>query len=212
MRKILAVALAVLQLGFFAGMIGYEKTLERHLTTDAVEYEFAADGSFWAWGNERSLRLTIRQKGSVTRTDRYWEIVTGADGVSTVRRTDVKPLSGAYIDASGHSDAAFYAWLEKSVYVDRSFEETYFPGLKEKYCEECVKEYGGVPDDADDWYGTDDINDPAFGNTFTVKARVWKGSVTITDYLVNGESIKAYIRFVQETDDVDESVAPNGTS
>ena len=193
MRKILAVVLTVLQLGFLGGMIGYQKTAERHMTTDAVEYEFAADGSYWVWGNDRSLRLGIRQKGTVSFSDRYWEIVTGKDGLSTVRRTDAKPLSGAYIDADGHEDEYLYGSLEKNLHVRRSFEETFFPDLKERYAEEYFKEWGEEPDDLTDWYGTDYINDPVYNHTFTIKAKVWKGSVEFTDYLIDGESIKEYI-------------------
>ena len=193
MRKILAIALTVLQLGFLGGMIGYRKTAERHMATDAVEYEFAADGSYWVWGNDRSLRLEIRKKGTVSFADRYWEIVTGKDGLSTVRRTDVKPLSGAYIDADGHEDTYLYGSLEKNLHVRRSFEETFFPGLKERYAEEAVREYGEAPDDADMWYGTDNINDPAFGHTFTIRAKVWKGTVEFTDFLIDGESMREYI-------------------
>ena len=193
MRKILAIMLTVLQLVFLGGMIGYQKTAERRMATDAEEYEFAADGSFWVWGGSRELRLSIRQKGSVTFTDRYWEIVTGKDGLSTVRRTDAKPLSGEYIDATGHEDSYFYEMLSKTVFVSSAFEETFFPDLRNKYMEQFVEDYGEEPDDADMWYGTDDINDPAFGHTFTVKAKVWKGSVEITDYLIDGESLRAYL-------------------
>ena len=193
MRKILAVVLTVLQLGFLGGMIGYQKTTERHMATDAVEYEFAADGSYWVYGNTRFLRLAIRQKGTVSFADRYWEIVAGKDGLSTVRRTDIKPVSGAYIDATGHEDTVLYNCLEKNLQVSRAFEENFFPNLREQYIEQIVKEYGEEPDDADQWYGTDYINDPAFGHTFTIKAKVWKGSVEITDYLIDGESLTAYI-------------------
>ena len=198
MRKILAIVLTVLQLGFLGGMIGYQKTAERHMATDAVEYEFAADGTFWVWGGTRELRLSIRQKGSVTFTDRYWEIITGKDGLSTVRRTDAKPLSGEYIDASGHEDSYFYDTLSKTICVRSAFEETYFPDLQKQYIVQLIRDYGEEPDDADMWYGTDDINDPAFGHTFTIKAKVWKGSVEITDYLIDGESIKEYIVFSGE--------------
>ena len=193
MRKMLTIALAVLQLGFLACMIGYHQAAERHMATDAVEYEFAADGVYWVYGNTRSLRIGIRQKGTVSFADRYWEIVTGKDGLSTVRRTDAKPLSGAYIDATGHGDAALYSDLEKNLQVSRAFEERFFPGLKERYVRQYAEEWGGAPDDADEWYGTDDINDPAFGCTFTIRAKVWNGTVMFTDYLINGESITAYI-------------------
>ena len=198
MRKILAIVLTVLQLGFLGGMIGYQKTAERHMATDAAEYEFAADGSFWVWGNERSLRLGIRQKGTVSFADRYWEIVTDKDGLSAVRRTDAKPLSGAYIDASGHEDSYYYESLEKMLIVNRAFEETCFPDIQKQYIEQIVEDYGEEPDDADMWYGTDDINDPAFGHTFTIKAKVWRGTVEITDYLMDGESIKEYIVYAGE--------------
>ncbi len=198
MRKILAIVLTVLQLGFLGGMIGYQKTAERHMATDAVEYEFAADGSYWVWGNERSLSLEIRKKGTVSFADRYWEIVTGKDGLSTVRRTDAKPLSGAYIDATGHEDSYLYSTLGKTVHVSRAFEETYFPDLRNKYIEQFAEDYGEEPDDADMWYGTDDINDPAFSHTFTIKAKVWKGAVEITDYLMDGRSIKEYIVYVND--------------
>ena len=193
MRKILAIVLTVLQLGFLFGMIGYRVTAERHMATDAVEYEFAADGSYWVWGNDRSLRLEIRKKGTVFLADRYWEIVTGKDGLSTVRRADAKPLSGAYIDATGHEDAYLYGSLEKNLRVRRSFEDTFFPDLQNKYIEQYTEDYGEAPDDADMWYGTDYINDPAFGHTFTIKAKVWKGSVEITDCLIDGESMMEYI-------------------
>ena len=198
MRKILAIVLTVLQLGFLGGMIGYQKAAERHMATDAVEYEFAADGSYWVWGNERSLRLEIRKKGTVSFSDRYWAIETDKDGISTVRRTDIRPLDGAYIDADAHEDTYLYGSLEKNLHVRRSFEETFFPGLQNQYIEQFVEDYGEEPDDADQWYGTDDINDPAFGHTFTIKAKVWKGSVEITDYLIDGESIKEYIVFSGE--------------
>lgn len=204
MRKILAIVLTVLQLGFLGGMIGYQKTAERHMATDAVEYEFAADGSYWVWGNERSLRLEIRKKGTVSFSDRYWAIETDKDGLSTVRRTDIRPLDGAYIDADGHGDTYLYGNLEKNLHVSQSFEETYFPDLQKQYIVQLIRDYGEEPDDADMWYGTDNINDPAFGHTFTVKAKVWKGSVIITDYLIDGESIKAYIQFdAQETSDAE---------
>ena len=193
MRKILAIVLTVLQLGFLGGMIGYRKTAERHMAADAVEYEFAADGSYWVWGNERSLRLEIRKKGTVSFSDRYWEIETDSDGLSYVRRTDIRPLDGAYIDADGHEDTYLYGSLEKHLHARRSFEETFFPGLKNQYIKQFVRDYGEEPDDADMWYGTDHINDPNFGHTFTIKAKVWKGSVEITDYLIDGESIKEYI-------------------
>lgn len=198
MRKILAVVLTVLQLGFLGGMIGYQKTAERHMATDAAEYEFAADGRYWVWGNDRSLSLEIRKKGTVSFADRYWEIVTEKDGLSTVRRTDAKPLSGMYIDASGHEDSYFYDSLEKTVHVNRAFEETCFPDLQKKYVEQCVEDWGYEPDDADMWYGTDYINDPAFGHTFTLRAKVWRGTVEITDYLIDGKSIKEYIVFSGE--------------
>ena len=193
MRKILAIVLTVMQLGFLGGMIGYQKTAERHMATDAVAYEFAADGSYWVLGNDRFLRLEIRKKGTVIYADRYWEIVTDKDGLSTVRRTDAKPLSGAYIDATGHEDSYFYNTLSRGVQVKQSFEETFFPNLRGQYIEQIVKEYGEAPDDADQWYGTDDINDPAFGHTFTIKAKVWKGIGEITDYLIDGVSIMEYI-------------------
>jgi hypothetical protein len=198
MRKILAVVLTVLQLGFLGGMIGYQKTAERHMATDAVEYEFAADGSFWIWGNERSLRLEIRKKGTVSFSDRYWAIETDSDGLSYVRRTDIRPLDGAYIDADGHEDTYLYGSLEKNLHVRRSFEETFFPGLQNQYIEQFIEDYGEEPDDADMWYGTDDINDPAFSHTFTIKAKVWKGAVEITDYLMDGRSIKEYIVYVND--------------
>ena len=200
MRKILAIVLTVLQLGFLGGMIGYQKTAERHMATDAVEYEFAADGRYWVWGNDRSLSLEIRKKGTVSFVDRYWEIVTEKDGLSAVRRTDAKPLSGAYIDAAGHEDSYFYDTLEKTLHVSRAFETTCFPDLQKQYVEQFAEDYGEEPDDADMWYGTDDINDPAFGHTFTIKAKVWRGSVEITDYLMDGESIKEYIVYAGETD------------
>ena len=193
MRKILAVVLTALQLGFLGGMIGYQKRTERHMATDAVEYEFAADGSYWVWGNDRFLTLSIRRKGTVSFADRYWEIVTGKDGLSTVRRTDAKPLSGAYIDAYGHEDAYLYDTLSRGFQVRKAFEETYFPDLQTQYIKQIVRDYGEEPDDADQWYGTDNINDPAFGHTFTIKAKVWKGSVEITDYLIDGESIREYL-------------------
>ena len=198
MRKILAIALTVLQLGFLGGMIGYQKTAERHMATDAAEYEFAADGSYWVWGNERSLSREIRKKGTVSFADRYWEIVTDKDGLSAARRTDVKPLSGAYIDATGHEDSYLYNTLGRTVRVSRAFEETYFPDLRDKYIEQFTEDYGEEPDDADMWYGTDDINDPAFGHTFTIKAKVWRGTVEITDYLMDGRSIKEYITYSGE--------------
>ena len=201
MRKILAVVLTVLQLGFLGGMIGYQAAAERHMATDAVEYEFAADGSYWVYGNDRFLRLEIRKKGTVTFADRYWAIETGRDGLSAVRRTDTKPLSGAYIDATGHGDAALYSDLEKNLQVSRAFEERFFPGLKERYARQYAEEWGGAPDDADEWYGTDDINDPFFGHTFTVRAKVWKGSVAFTDYLIDGQSMKAYTQSAKETAD-----------
>ncbi len=200
MRKILAVVLTVLQLGFLGGMIGYQKTAERHMATDAVEYEFAADGSFWIWGNERSLRLEIRKKGTVSFSDRYWAIETDSDGLSYVRRTDIRPLDGAYIDADGHEDTYLYGSLEKNLHVRRSFEETFFPGLQNQYIKQFVRDYGEEPDDADMWYGTDHINDPNFGHTFTVKAKVWKGSVEITDVLIDGESVRAYLVDPDEMD------------
>lgn len=198
MRKILAIVLTVLQLGFLGGMIGYQKAAERHMATDAVEYEFAADGSYWVWGNERSLRLEIRKKGTVSFSDRYWVIETGKDGLSTVRRTDIRPLDGAYIDADGHEDTYLYGSLEENLHVRRSFEETFFPGLQNQYIEQFIEDYDEEPDDADMWYGTDDINDPAFGHTFTIKAKVWKGTVEITDYLMDGRSIKEYITYSGE--------------
>ena len=193
MRKILAIVLTVLQLGFLGGMIGYRKTAERHMANDAVEYEFAADGSFWVWGGTRELRLEIRKKGTVSFADRYWAIETGRDGLSTVRRTDAKPLSGEYIDAAGHGNAYFYDTLSRGFQVRKAFEETCFPDLQTQYMEQIVRDYGEEPDDADQWYGTDNINDPAFGHTFTVRAKVWKGSVEITDYLIDGESIREYL-------------------
>ena len=198
MRKILAIVLTVLQLGFLGGMIGYQAAAERHMATDAVEYEFAADGRYWVWGSDRSLALEIRKKGTVSFADRYWEIVTDKDGLSAVRRTDAKPLSGAYIDASGHEDSYFYDSLEKTVFVNQAFEETCFPDLQKKYVEQYVEDWGEEPDDANMWYGTDYINDPAFGHTFTLKAKVWKGSVEITDYLMDGKSIKEYIDYSGE--------------
>lgn len=198
MRKILAIVLTVLQLGFLGGMIGYQKAAERHMATDAVEYEFAADGSYWVWGNERSLRLEIRKKGTVSFSDRYWAIETDKDGLSTVRRTDAKPLSGAYIDATGHEDTYLYNDLETVIHVSRTFEETYFPDLRNIYIEQFTEDYGEEPDDADMWYGTDDINDPVFGHTFTIKAKVWKGAVEITDYLMDGRSIREYITYSGE--------------
>ena len=73
-----------------------------------------------------------------------------------------------------------------------------------RFIVQLIRDYGEEPDDADQWYGTDDINEPAFGHTFTVEAKVWKGSVMITDYLIDGESIKAYIQFgAQETSDAE---------
>ena len=204
MRKILAVALAALQIAFLAGMIGYHQAVDRHMATDAVEYEFAADGRFWYWSGTRELHLSIRQKGTVNNVDRYWAIETGPDGVSTVRRTDMKPVNGAYIDAAGHKDSYFYQTLSKTLYVSNAFEQAFFPGVKERYAELYIEEYGEVPDDMAQWYGTDDINEPAFGHTFTVKAKVWKGSLMITDYLIDGQSIKAYIQFsAQETSDAE---------
>ena len=200
MRKLLTLALAVLQLGFLAGLIGYQKTTERHMAADAVEYEFIADGTLWVWDGDRSLRLELRQQGSVTFTDRYWEIVPGDDGLSTVRRCKVKPQNGAYIDARGHEDGYFYEALSQTLSVNRAFEETFFPDLKERYIEQFLEDYGETPDDGDLWYGTDSFDDLSFGNVFTVKAKVWKGSVEITDYLVDGKSIKAYILPEGESD------------
>ena len=193
MRKLLTLALAVLQLGFLAGLIGWQKTTERHMAADAVEYEFAADGTLWVWGADRSLQLEIRQKGTVNFTDRYWEIVTGNDGLSAVRRCKGKPQNGAYIDARGHEDEYFYTTLSRTLPVSRAFEETFFPDLKDRYIEQCIKDYGEEPFDGEDCYGTDCISDPVFGNVFTVKAKVWKGRVEITDYLVNGKSIQPFI-------------------
>ncbi len=193
MRKVLAVVLTVLQLGFLGGMIGYRKAAERHMADDAAEYEFVADGSLWVWGGDRSLTLSIRQKGTVSFADRYWAIETGRDGLSAVRRTDAKPLNGAYIDAYGHEDAYLYDTLSVTLSVSRAFEADFFPDLQKRYVEKYAADYGEEPDDADRWYGTDDINSPAFGHTFTVRAKVWKGSVAFTDYLLDGESIRAYI-------------------
>ena len=200
MRKVLAAALAVMQMLFAGGMVAYQKTVDRNLAANGTEFTFAADGSFWVWGNTPMLALRLRmENGEVKHNDRYWEILTGADGLSTVRRRDVKPLSGAYINATGHADSHFYGWLEKEVYVTKAFERTFFPGLPERYCEQNEI----PPEEAEEYYGTEDINDPFYGHTFAVKAKVWKGNVTITDYLVDGQSLKEYIRFAQETADAD---------
>ncbi|MBQ6065738.1 MAG: hypothetical protein IJK89_02865 [Clostridia bacterium] len=191
MRKILTVVLILLQLGFVGGMIGYQKTAERRQQKAEngpqpaeTEYTFAVDGSFVVYYNDRDLRLTLRQKGGGGRSDRYWQIVTGKDGVSCVKKRDARPISGAYITAAVEDGyPVFDNPIRVHVLVKRSFEERYFPTLQRDYAAADPD-----ADDADTFYKTEDVNDPAYGNTFTVRATVKDGEIAYTDFLVNGES------------------------
>ena len=189
MRKILAVALAALQLLFIVGLIAYQGVIERNLSEKGTEYEFAAEGSYWVIGDARSLRLEIRKaSGEIRRADRYWEIVSMANGRAYVRRTARKPENGAYIKITD-SDNWGKANLEITRGVSEAFEQRYFPGLREDY----YRRNGLEPGVDVGGYGTDNINEKAYGNTFTIKATVWNGHIRFDDFRIDGESIAGYL-------------------
>ena len=188
MRKVFAVALAALQLCFLAGLIVRQDVVEKNLSEKGTEYEFAADGNFWVYGDERLLRLEIRKEpGEIRYRDRYWEIV-GTDGDRHIVRKMGRKPDGAYITVFDNSDWE-QARLETSLLMTEAFEQRYFPDLKKEY----FRAFGEDVCCSEDSYGSDGLNGRIYRNAFTIKAAVWRGHIRFTDFLVNGESLAEYI-------------------
>ena len=190
MRKILAAALAALQLLFIGGLIAYQGIVEKNLSEKGTQYEFAAVGNYWVIGDDRRLSLQIRKSAGYvyyTENDRYWELRPLTDGRWCVRGTKTKPQDAPYIAIPDRDD-----WdkvnLSVSLSVTEEFEQRYFPEMKQRY----YRENGMEPDSAYA-YGIEDVNDGAYGNTFSIVATVWKGHVRFDGCLVNGESLKNLI-------------------
>lgn len=186
MRKVLAVALAALQLLFIVGLIAYQGVINKNLSEHGTEYEFAAEGNYWVIGDDRRLTLEIRKSAGYvyyTGDERYWEIHPLTDGRRYVRGVKSKPQDDPYIAIPDRDD-----WdkvnLSVSLPVSEAFERQYFPALKGDYFRE-----NGLEDDGAFAYGTDDITD----KTFSIKATVWNGHIRFDDYRIDGESIAGYL-------------------